>query len=234
MRPFRILQHICTMDQNETIRVAVFDDSSDRRESLSYLLGLFDDMECVGLFEDATDAVEKLRECNPHVVLMDIEMPRTNGIEGVKAIKAALPEVIVIMQTVFEDDDSLFKSIRAGASGYILKRDDPQRTIEAVREARNGGASMNASMALKILRFFHSQESDEATEDPAKPSYPLTDRERNILSLMVDGLSYKMIASRENISYHTVNSHIRNIYDKLHVHSASEAVSKALREGLVD
>jgi len=222
------------MDQPDLIRVAVFDDSWDRRESLSYLIDLFEDMECVGIFEDATDAVDKLRNCNPHVVLMDIEMPRTNGIEGVKAIKAALPEVVVIMQTVFEDDDSLFRSIRAGASGYILKRDDPYRTIQAVREARNGGASMNAGMALKILRFFHAQAADEVTRDPAKPSYSLTERERDILSLMVDGLSYKMIASRENISYHTVNSHIRSIYDKLHVHSASEAVSKALREGLID
>lgn len=220
------------MDQHDTIRVAVFDDSSDRRESLSYLLGLFDDMECVGLFEDATDAVEKLLDCNPHVVLMDIEMPRTNGIEGVKAIKASLPEVTVIMQTVFEDDDSLFRSIRAGASGYILKRDDSYRTIQAIREARNGGAAMNAGMALKILRFFHAQGADEGSEDTTS-SYQLTERERNILSLMVDGLSYKMIAGRENISYHTVNSHIRNIYDKLHVHSASEAVSKALRERLV-
>ncbi|MCB0754764.1 MAG: response regulator transcription factor [Flavobacteriales bacterium] len=223
------------MDHPDTIRVAVFDDSWDRRESLSYLIDLFEDMECVGIFEDATDAVEKLRSCNPHVVLMDIEMPRTNGIEGVKAIKAAMPEVTVIMQTVFEDDDNLFNSIRAGASGYILKRDDPYRTIQAVREARNGGASMNAGMALKVLRFFQAQTtSEEVADESTKPSYPLTERERNILSLMVDGLSYKMIAGRENISYHTVNSHIRNIYDKLHVHSASEAVSKALREGLID
>ena len=221
------------MEQHDTIRVAVFDDSSDRRESLSYLLGLFEDMECVGLFEDATDAVAKLRDCNPHVVLMDIEMPRTNGIEGVKAIKASLPEVTVIMQTVFEDDDSLFRSIRAGASGYILKRDDTYRIIQAIREARNGGAAMNAGMALKILPFFHAQSADEGSEDTTS-SYHLTERERNILSLMVDGLSYKMIADRENISYHTVNSHIRNIYDKLHVHSASEAVSKALREGLIE
>lgn len=222
------------MNRHDPIRVAVFDDSWDRRESLSYLIDLFEDMECVGIFEDATDAVDKVRSCNPQVVLMDIEMPRTNGIEGVKAIKAAMPEVTVIMQTIFEDDDNLFNSIRAGASGYILKRDDPYRTIQAVREARNGGASMNAGMALKILRFFHAQEANEATDNSAKTSYALTERERKVLSLMVDGLSYKMIATRENISYHTVNSHIRNIYDKLHVHSASEAVSKALREGLID
>jgi DNA-binding NarL/FixJ family response regulator len=221
------------MSSKHLIRVAIFDDSNDRRESLSYLIGMFEDMMCVGIFNDAYDAVERVRACSPDVVLMDIDMPRVNGIEGVKAIKAVLPEVTVIMQTVFEDDENLFSSIRAGASGYILKRDDPYRTIEAVREAYNGGASMNAAMALKVLRYFQSQPDESAQKDSARTNYALTDRERNILGLMVDGLSYKMIADRENISFHTVNSHIRNIYEKLHVHSASEAVSKALREKLV-
>jgi DNA-binding NarL/FixJ family response regulator len=174
-----------------------------------------------------------VRACKPDVVLMDIEMPHVNGIEGVKAIKAVMPEITIIMQTVFEDDDSLFNSIRAGASGYILKRDDPYRTIEAVREAYNGGASMNAGMALKVLRYFQSQTTEKTDTTSGQTTYALTDRERTILSLMVDGLSYKMIADREHISFHTVNSHIRNIYEKLHVHSLSEAVSKALREGLV-
>jgi DNA-binding NarL/FixJ family response regulator len=221
------------MSISHPIRVAVFDDSSDRRESLSYLIGLFEDMVCVGAFEDAAKAAMDVRACQPDVVLMDIEMPRVNGIEGVKAIKAVMPEITIIMQTVFEDDDSLFNSIRAGASGYILKRDDPYRTIEAVREAYNGGASMNAGMALKVLRYFQSQTTEKADTTSGQTTYALTDRERTILSLMVEGLSYKMIADREHISFHTVNSHIRNIYEKLHVHSLSEAVSKALREGLV-
>ncbi len=224
---------ICDMSSDQHIRVAIFDDSRDRRESLSYLIGMFGDMTCVGTFEDASDAVERVMACGPDVVLMDIEMPRVNGIEGVKALKTAFPELTVIMQTVFEDDESLFSSIRAGASGYILKRDDPYRTVEAVREAYNGGASMNASMALKVLRYFQSQPEGNSVGITGSINYALTDRERNILGLMVDGLSYKMIADRENISFHTVNSHIRNIYEKLHVHSASEAVSKALREGLI-
>jgi DNA-binding NarL/FixJ family response regulator len=221
------------MSISNPIRVAIFDDSSDRRESLSYLIDLFEDMVCVGAFEDASKAVMDIKACKPDVVLMDIEMPRVNGIEGVKAIKAVMPEITIIMQTVFEDDDSLFNSIRAGASGYILKRDDPYRTIEAVREAYNGGASMNAGMALKMLRYFQSQTTEKADTTGGQTTYALTDRERTILSLMVEGLSYKMIADREHISFHTVNSHIRNIYEKLHVHSMGEAVSKALREGLV-
>jgi two-component system, NarL family, nitrate/nitrite response regulator NarL len=221
------------MNKTAPIRVAIFDDSRDRRESLSYLIDLFEDMECVGVFEDASAATDNVANCSPHVVLMDIEMPHVNGIEAVGAIKAASPEVIVIMQTVFEDDDSLFNSIKAGASGYLLKRDDPYRTIEAIREAHNGGASMSASMALKVLRYFQTQNTEKDANAPLNLSYALTERERNILGLMVEGLSYKMIADREHISFHTVNSHIRNIYDKLHVHSASEAISKALRERLV-
>ncbi len=212
------------------IRVAIFDDSKDRRESLRYLIGMFEDLNCVGAFEDARNAVEHVRAAQPDVVLMDIEMPYVNGIEGTRAIKAEFPQMSVIMQTVFEDDESLFQSIKAGATGYILKRDEPIRTIEAIREAMAGGATINASMAMRVLRYF-SAEEERRPELTAE--YGLTPREKEILSMLVDGLSYKMIADRCELSFHTVNSHIRKIYEKLHVHSMSEAVSKALKERLV-
>jgi len=212
------------------IRVAIFDDSKDRRESLRYLIGMFEDLKCVGAFEDARDAVERVRAAKPDVVLMDIEMPYVNGIEGTRALKAEFPQLSVIMQTVFEDDESLFLSIKAGATGYILKRDEPIKTIEAVCDAVAGGATINSSMAMRVLRYFSAE---EVYRPHLTAEYGITPREREILSMLVDGLSYKMIAERCGLSIHTVNSHIRKIYDKLHVHSMSEAVSKALKERLV-
>jgi DNA-binding NarL/FixJ family response regulator len=207
-------------------RIVIFDDSKDRRDSLQYLLDMYDDMDCVGMFEDCTQVLKNVEDTKPDVVLMDIEMPGVNGIEGVKKIKQKFPDVLVLMQTVFEDDDNLFESIKAGASGYLLKKSDPDRIISAIREVVNGGAPMSPNMALKVLKFFQSA-------PVTNNQYALTDREKTILSALVDGLSYKMVADKENISFHTVNAHVRKIYEKLHVHSLAEAVSKALKEKLL-
>jgi len=208
------------------IRVAVYDDSRERRESLSYLIGMFDTLECVGTYNDCSHVLDDIKESRPDVVLMDIEMPNVNGIEGVKKIKKAFPEVVILMQTVFEDDENLFESIKAGAAGYLLKKTNPEKIIEAILEVVDGGAPMTPSIASRVLKYF--QNSTSTTNN-----YALTEKERKILSLLVDGLSYKMIAVRENISFHTVNSHVRKIYEKLHVHSLGEAVSKALKENLI-
>jgi two-component system nitrate/nitrite response regulator NarL len=207
-------------------RIAIFDDNKDRRESLQYLIEMQEDMMCCGSFEDGSNVLHVMKACKPDVVLMDIEMPNVNGIEGAKLIKENHPQVMVLMQTVYEDDENLFESIKAGASGYLLKKATPEKIIEAIQEVREGGAPMSPSMASKVLRYFQTQ-----TISPT--NYALTDREKTILGLLVDGLSYKMIASKENISFHTVNSHVRKIYEKLHVHSLGEAVSKALRERLL-
>lgn len=209
-----------------SIRVAIFDDSKDRRDSLCYLLEMYEDMELVGIFEDCTHVLKNIEETRPMVVLMDIQMPNVNGIEGVKKIKSKFPDVMVLMQTVFEDDDNLFESIKAGASGYLLKKSDPDKIIFAIREVVQGGAPMSPNMAFKVLKFF---QSDPVTNN----QYALTDREKNVLGLLVDGLSYKMVADKENISFHTVNAHVRKIYEKLHVHSLAGAVSKALKENLL-
>jgi DNA-binding NarL/FixJ family response regulator len=209
------------------IRVAVFDDNPDRLESLKLLLSRDSELYFVGGFADGVDAVTHVAAAKPDVVLMDIEMPGVGGVMATKAIKAAFPHVVVLMQTVYEDDDNLFRSIQAGATGYILKRTNPDRILDAIKDAYRGGAPITPTMAYKVLRFFQTANTVITTD------YGISEREKRILKCLVDGMSYKMIAENEGLSYHTVNSHVRNIYDKLHVHSMSEAVSKALKEDLL-
>ena len=207
------------------IRVAIFDDSLERRESLKYLIGMFADLEFVGGFEDCSAVIQNIGDSNPDVVLMDIQMPKVDGIVGVKLIKTKYPQIAVIMQTIFEDDDNVFESIKAGALGYILKKASPDKIVEAIRDAAAGGSPMTPSIAAKVLRFFQ--------HDTHSNDYALTSREKEMLSHLVNGLSYKMIADKCSISFHTVNSHLRKIYEKLQVHSLGEAVSKALKEKLI-
>ncbi|MCZ4407708.1 response regulator transcription factor [Cryomorphaceae bacterium 1068] len=217
------------------IRVAVFDDNDDRRMSLKYLIGMLPDMEFVGDFSDATRSVEKVNKSKPDVILMDIEMPGVTGIEAVSEIKKAFPEVSILMQTIFDDESMIFDALKAGASGYLLKKGTPEKVIEGVREAYQGGAPMSPAIATKVLAFFrnmpNSENDDEKEED--KPDYGLTVRQKEILTELVNGSSYKMIAATMNISYNTVNTHIRHVYEKLHVHSLGEAVAKALKERII-
>lgn len=209
-------------------RIAVFDDNSKRRESLEMLIDLTDGMSCVGLFPDCSNVLNDIEKSRPDLVLMDIDMPNVNGIDGVKIIRKKYTTVKILMQTVFEDDEKLFACIRAGADGYILKKAQPQDLLNAIEDALNGGAPMTPSIARQVLRFVGSTENKKQTED-----FNLTARESEILSLLVQGLSYKMIASRCFISLPTVNSHIQNIYEKLQVHSVVEAVTKAIGSKIV-
>jgi len=216
------------------IRVAVFDDNDDRRMSLKYLIGMLPDMDFVGEFADARDAVKKVSETNPDVILMDIEMPGVTGIEAVSEIKTAFPNISILMQTIFDDEAMIFDALKAGASGYLLKKGTPEKVIEGVREAHQGGAPMSPAIASKVLAFFRSMPAlVEAKEENPIADYGLTSRQKEILSELVDGKSYKMIAASMNISYNTVNTHIRHVYEKLHVHSLGEAVAKALKERIV-
>jgi DNA-binding NarL/FixJ family response regulator len=211
------------------LRIAVFDDNRDRREGLSLLIGTMPDMECVGQFEDCRDVVRHVAEATPDVVLMDIDMPHVNGIEGVERIKKQFPKVRVLMQTVFEDDDKVFASILAGADGYLLKQSTPQQLLNGIQEVVQGGAPMTPTIARKVLSFFNKK-----GRMPEKGTdFELSERELEILRLLVDGLTYKKIAERCSITTATVNSHVTRIYEKLHVRSAAGAVSVALREGLV-
>ncbi|MFN8256948.1 MAG: response regulator transcription factor [Bacteroidales bacterium] len=207
------------------IRVVVFEDNDERRESLKYLLSMYSDIYFAGAFVDCSIALENVRETNPDVVLMDIQMPNVDGIAGVKILKSNFPNLVIIMQTIFEDDEKIFDSIQAGASGYILKKAPPEKIIEAIRDAYAGGSPMTPAIAARVLKYFQ--------QNTLKNDYELTQREKEMLALLVDGHSYKMIADKCSISFHTVNAHLRKIYEKLHVHSVGEAVSKALRERLV-
>ncbi len=206
-------------------RIVIFDDDQTRRDSLSMLINMCEDMTCVGTFVSAANAVAKVKEIQPDMVLMDIDMPQGDGIGGSRQIKEAFPDLPVIMQTVFDDNENIFEAIKAGANGYLLKKTPPDKLLEQLREALLGGAPMTGAVAIKVLQFFR--------ENPITASYNLSLREQGILKLLVDGHSYKMIAAKSSISYFTVCNHIKKIYDKLHVNSATEAVSMAIKQRLV-
>jgi len=186
------------------------------------------DMECLAMFTDCSVVEEQMAALQPDIVLMDIDMPNVNGIEGLKRIRSQFPDVKVLMQTVFEENEKIFDSIRNGAAGYILKTESPERILNAIRDVNNGGATMTPSVAVKVLRYFHEESSSQNTDN-----YHLSEREKTVLKLLSDGNSYKMIAGQLGISYFTVNAHLKAIYEKLHVHSAPEAIAIAYRNKLV-
>jgi DNA-binding NarL/FixJ family response regulator len=207
-------------------RVVIFDDNQERLNSVHMLLDLSADFECAGTFSNCNRLVDDIHATEPHLVLMDIDMPGINGIEATKIIRRHFNALPVIIQTIFEENDKIFDSLRAGANGYLLKKTTPEKFLESLREALNGGAPMTGSIASKVLQYF-------AAEPQTKTDYRLTEKEKEILARLVKGYSYKMIAAEMSIAYNTVNNHIRNIYDKLYVNSATEAVSLAIKERLV-
>ena len=207
--------------------VIIYDDNATRRESLKILLESAEGYIVCGMFGSCVHVEQHMKEFEPDIVLMDIQMPECDGIEGVKKISEFFPNTKVIMQTVFEDDDKIFDAIKFGASGYILKKAEPHKIIEAIEEVLQGGSAMTPSIATKVLGFFRSQ------SDHNQNKFGLSDREKEILNELVDGKSYKMVAEKLSISYHTVNSHIKKIYDKLQVHSVGEAISKAIHQKIV-
>ncbi len=209
------------------INVCIFEDNKALRESMSALIESNPDFQLVGAWPDASKAIQFIKECEPDVVLMDINMPGINGIEAVVIIKKQLPHIQILMQTVFEEDDKVFASICAGASGYVLKNTAPVRLLEAIKEVHEGGTAFTPSIARKVLKMAANQNSNPAEY------INLSDREKEVLKHLVDGLSYKMIADKVSVSFHTIHSHIRNIYEKLHVNSKGEAVSKAIKNRLV-
>lgn len=210
------------------ISIIIYDDSVNRRDSLKLLLESIDDFEIVGTFPNCLHVSQHMIDLNPDVVLMDIQMPEVDGIQGVKIIAELHPHVKVIMQTVFEDDEKIFEALRHGASGYILKKTEPQRIIDAINEVIEGGSPMTPSIATRVLNYFRNYNENVSTE-----MYGLSEREKDILLRLVEGFSYKMIADQLSISYHTVNSHIKKIYRKLHVNSLGEAVNKAINNKIV-
>ncbi len=205
------------------IKVAIFEDNPLLRDSLFQLINGSEGFVYTGAFPDCTDLMRKVESADPDVILMDIDLPGgMNGIEAVGKINQAHPEIMVIMQTVFNDNERIFQSITAGASGYILKNTSPVRILESIREAATGGAPMTPSIAHKILEVFRSKK----TAMPVNEQSQLNDRQKEILECIFNGMSYKLIAEKLFISVETVRYHVKNIYEILHVHSRDELISK--------
>jgi DNA-binding NarL/FixJ family response regulator len=210
------------------IRVNIFEDSPSLRISLFHLINESPGFKCAGAHEDCMNLLENIAKDKPDVVLMDIQMPGINGIEAVGMLIEKYPRLKILMQTIFEDEDKIFQSILAGASGYILKNTSPARILEFIKETYEGGAPMSPSVATKVLKMVSEKASS------AKPThFNLSEREKEVLTALVEGMSYKMIADACYISLDTVRSHIKNIYEKLHVHSKGEAVAKAIKSRIV-
>ncbi len=209
----------------ESLRVQIYEDNEELRNMLSMLLTHSNGFELCGAFSNCADVINNIAECLPDVILCDIEMPGVDGIEGVRIIRKQNKEILILMYTVFDDNEHLFEALCEGANGYLLKGESPAEILKALKEMYAGGAPMSPSIAKKVLRLFSIQR--EKTESD------LTPREKEILTLMVAGKSVKMIAGQLDIAFETARTHIKNIYEKLHVHSQTEAVSKAIKERLV-
>ena len=197
------------------IRVFIYDDNEARKDSLKALIEMSPEMTYCGESANCMNVKSEMESCFPDVVLMDINMPNVNGIMGLKKIRDNYPHIKVLMQTVFDDPNTIFECIRNGASGYVLKQDSPQRLLQAIQDVYDGGAVMNPGIALKVLEYF----------SPNKIEHTLSKREKDVLELLAQGLSYKMIADKLFLSFNTVNSHVKRIYEKLHVSSLGEAIA---------
>jgi len=208
-----------------TIRTAIVEDHDDFREGLFHVLQSTEGFRCVGKYSSVEEAMRGLPRAD--VVLMDIGLPGKSGIEGVREVKKKYPETQVVMLTVFEDDDSIFRAIIAGANGYLLKKTPPARILQSIEESVSGGMPMTPFVARRTVDMFKKLAPSKLEE------VGLTAREKEILGLLVDGLNYGMIGEKLFISLDTVRNHIRHIYEKLHVHSKSQAVARAIKGGLL-
>jgi DNA-binding NarL/FixJ family response regulator len=211
------------------IRVILYEDNPDMREALSTLIEFTKGFELAGSFTNCSDCDAYVEAIRPDIVLMDIEMPEVNGLEGIRKIRTINQDVKIIVLTVFEDNQNIFEAICGGANGYLLKRSSPAEIIHAIHEVMAGGAPMTPDIASKVIKLL----ADSNLSSKQKKDHGLTNREKDILLSLVNGNSYKMIAEEHNITIDTVKSHLKKIYQKLQVHSQTEAVAKALRNKIV-
>jgi DNA-binding NarL/FixJ family response regulator len=209
------------------IKVAIIEDMRQIREGLATLLNFTEGYRCTGLYGSMEEALEKLPHNLPDVLLSDIGLPGISGIEGVRRLKERHPQLVVLMLSVYDDNERIFDALCAGACGYLLKKTPAARLIESIGEAVAGGAPMSPEIARKVVTLFR------AFRPPERADYDLTPHETRLLKLLVEGASYKSAAAALGVSVNTVSFHLRHIYEKLQVHSKSEAVSKALRDGLI-
>jgi DNA-binding NarL/FixJ family response regulator len=214
------------MPDRVPIRVSIVEDQRQTREGLAALLSGTDGFRVIGSFSAMEEALRRLQGGWPDVVLLDIRLPGMSGIDGVRRLRELQPALPVLMLTVYGDDDHVFEAICAGASGYLLKDTPPARLLDSIREVVGGGAPMSPEIARKVVETF------QRVTPPKESELRLSPREAQILKLLAEGHSYKTAARELAISLDTIRFHVRNIYEKLHVHSKSEAVVKALRSGL--
>ena len=205
------------------ITVSIVEDSDKLRETLVRVLNRADGFRCASNYANAEDALKDLQQAKPDVVLMDINLPGMNGVECVRQLKKIAPEIQVMMLTVYEDTENIFDALAAGASGYMLKRTAGRELLEAIGEVKRGGSPMTTHIARKVVQSFQRSAAAEAETEK------LSEREQQVLDLLSQGLMYKEIADKLNISYETVHTHIRRIYEKLQVRTRTEAVAKFLR-----
>jgi DNA-binding NarL/FixJ family response regulator len=209
----------------DNIQVILFDDSAIIREALTESINEMQGFHLVAAFEDCSTMYLDIESTNPDLVLMDIQMPFMNGVEAVTLIRQKYLNVPILMLTVVEDDETIFNSIAAGANGYILKDAESEKLAEYMKEALEGGAPLSPMVARKVIQHLH-------VTKPIQPTYDLSERELEVLDLIVKGLPYKLIASELHIAYDTVRFHVKKIYEKLHVGSLTEVVAKAIQENI--
>ena len=218
-----------TGDQSRTlvIGVAIIEDQKETREGLSFLINHSDGFECRHVYASMEAALEGIGANPPRVALVDIGLPGINGIDGVRILRERYPSIAPVLLTVYKDDDRIFQAICAGACGYLLKKTLPARLLDAVKEIAEGGAVMSPEVAIRVVELFRK------TQTPEQLSAGFSQQELRLLKLLTEGHQNKTAAAELGISIHTVSFHLRSIYEKLHVHSRSEAVARALREGLI-
>ena len=213
--------------QTEVIKTAVVEDMRDIRDGLTTLINFTDGFRCTGSYPSMEEALARLPGNVPDVLLSDIGLPGMNGIEGIRILKERYPQMQILMLTVYDDDDRIFDALCAGASGYLLKRTPPAKLLENIREAMSGGSPVSPEIATRVIKFFRE------FHNPEREDYALTPHETRLLKLLTEGYNYQTAAEKLGVSYNTIKFHVRHIFDKLQVHSKSEAVVKAMRDRLV-
>jgi DNA-binding NarL/FixJ family response regulator len=216
------------VSSDKPIKVAIVEDRRELREGLGMLINGTEGFVCSGTYRSMEETLSAMAAAAPpDIVLSDIGLPGMSGIEGIRLLKERFPDLIILMLTIYEDDERIFDAICAGACGYLLKKTPPARLLEALKEAVQGGAPMSPEVAARVISLFRE------IRPPQRPEYELSPHETRLLKLFIEGHNYKTAAAELGVTVHTVSFHLRSIYDKLQVHSKSEAVAKALRNRLV-
>ena len=217
-----------TLLEPETIKVALIEDRREIRDGLAMLINGTQGFKCTGAYRSMEDALPRIGTDLPDVALCDIGLPGMSGIEGMRILKEKFPGLLLLMLTIYDDDERIFDALCAGACGYLLKKTPPAKLLEGLREAVDGGSPMSPEVARRVIALFRD------IRPPERADYELTPHETRLLKLLVEGHNYKTAALELNVSINTISFHMRHIYEKLQVHSKSEAVAKALRDRLVD